>query len=119
MAARVSRLVHNFTSSRVSDTIVMDKLHELRKLSPALFNLLRGYAALSPTRFLVFPFDLAFDIVHDFLLTDLLLNPLFMTYPPSQQYQATFWKWALNSLENYIGDSEVCILIRIRPYDIH
>lgn len=53
-----------------------------------------------------------FDIVHDFLMDDILLNPLFTMYPPSTQYQVVFWKWALNHLERMI-DSEVCSLVSL------
>ena len=74
----------------------MDKLHELPFV---LLNLLRGYATLSSTRSLLFPSSLEFHIVHDFLLNDVLLNELFVTFPPSAQYQVRFWKWALYNLE--------------------
>ena len=74
-------------------------IEKLKNLPPTLVELVRGYAALAPVRFLVFPSGVDFDVVHDSLLNDLLFNPLFTKYPPSVQYQAVFWKWALGHLE--------------------
>ncbi|GLB43496.1 putative lysine methyltransferase [Lyophyllum shimeji] len=52
-----------------------------------------------------------FDIlpVHAFFLEHILLNPHFLQYPPSDQYQKTFWKWAIYHLENMapIEDFEI------------
>ncbi|KAJ3556707.1 hypothetical protein NM688_g1877 [Phlebia brevispora] len=84
----------------------LDFIKRLSDTQPILVNVLRGYAALAPTRSLSFPAELTFEVVHSFLLNDILLNPLFTTYPPSPQYQVVFWKWALNNLEKLI-DSEV------------
>ena len=64
----------------------------------ALLDLLRGYATLCPVRLLVFPSHLPFAVVHDFLLRDLILNEPFVSYPPGAEYQARFWKWALDHL---------------------
>ncbi len=67
--------------------------------SPPLLDILRGYASLSPPRYLQLPRCIEFDDLHHFFLNDLLLNPHFNVHPPSAQYQAVFWKWALQQLE--------------------
>lgn len=87
-------------------------IEKLKILPPTLVELVRGYAALAPVRALPFPSDVDFDVVHDFLLNDLLLNPLFTKYPPSVQYQAVFWKWALDRLEK-MTTSEVSRLTSV------
>ena len=74
-------------------------MDRLNKLPPALVELLRGYATVSPTRLLEFPTHLSIEVVHEFLLNDLLHNAHFALYAPSVQYQTQFWKWALRNLE--------------------
>jgi protein-lysine N-methyltransferase EEF2KMT len=66
-------------------------------------NLLHGYSALQSTSLLQFPSQLPFEAVHDFLLHSILLNPHFKAYPPSDQYQYIFWKWAIHHLEAMSG----------------
>ncbi|KAH9949381.1 hypothetical protein B0H21DRAFT_131633 [Amylocystis lapponica] len=72
-----------------------------------LFKLLRGFAALVPPRMLDFPSNVPFTAVHNLLLDAILLNPHFEAYPPSREYQATFWKWAIRELEAVAID-EAC-----------
>ncbi|KAI0684765.1 putative methyltransferase-domain-containing protein [Cytidiella melzeri] len=72
---------------------------DCRNLPESLYEILRGYAVLCPPRHLRFPADLAFAQVHDFFLSRLLLNPHFIEYPPSSEYQRVFWKWAVSNLE--------------------
>ena len=72
----------------------------LDTIPTALILLLRGYAALTPPRYLHFPSGLGFKTVHDFLFNDILNNPLFLSYPPVGQYQNKFWTWALAHLES-------------------
>jgi hypothetical protein len=76
----------------------------MAQLPKDLFELLRGYSALVPVKFLFFPFNLPFFLVHDFLLNEILLEPHFGVYPPSKEYQYTFWKWAICNLEQMISD---------------
>ncbi|KAM5532252.1 hypothetical protein V8D89_014091 [Ganoderma adspersum] len=63
-----------------------------------LFNVLRAYATLQSPKAIERP-GASFSTVHDFLLHHLLLKPHFVDYPPSKQYQITFWKWAIEWLE--------------------
>lgn len=70
----------------------------------ALFSLLQAYSALKHPRFLSFPSHLSFLQVHDFVLTCILLDPHMLQYPPSHTYQFSFWKWAIEQLENLLGD---------------
>ncbi|KAI0937170.1 hypothetical protein AcV5_005131 [Taiwanofungus camphoratus] len=67
--------------------------------SAHLFYILRGYAALSPPKLLTVPSRLPFTELHDFLLNLVLFNSHLQVYPPSQQYQISFWKWAIQQLE--------------------
>ena len=71
-----------------------------KDLPPALIDLLRGYATLHSPRFLRFPIELSFAQIHGFLLNVVLTNPYFATYPPAEQYQQQFWKWAIGHLES-------------------
>ena len=64
-----------------------------------LFELLRGYSALVPVKYLTFPSHLRVIDVHNFLVENILLNEHFVTYPASPGYQHSFWKWAIYHLE--------------------
>ena len=72
-------------------------------LPDPLFNVLRAYATLQPPRSVRKP-DVSFSRTHEFLLKDLLLNPHFQEYPPSRQYQLSFWKWAIDWLEELMSE---------------
>ena len=76
---------------------------DLASLPDPLFAILQGYASLIATRFLPDISNTSFDEAHDFLLNWLLLNPQFQAYPPSKQYQASFWKWAIGKLEELLA----------------
>lgn len=104
------------SSPLLSTTMSLDFVERLSQQHSVLLDLLRGYAALSPVRFLEFPSHMAFDIVHNFLMDDILLNPQFTMYSPSIQYQTVFWKWALYNLE-MMADSEV--FFSCSPWRIH
>ncbi|KAG6846041.1 hypothetical protein H0H87_006405 [Tephrocybe sp. NHM501043] len=65
-----------------------------------LFDILRAYASLAPLKKIAWPINLSFDVVHGFLLETVLLSSHLMQYPPAEQYQATFWKWAIQHLES-------------------
>ncbi|KAG5732137.1 Protein FAM86B1 [Termitomyces sp. T112] len=60
-----------------------------------------------PLRGVTFPDHLGFSVVHDFLLENILSNPHFLQYSPSEQYQLTFWKWAIRNLENMTKNEDV------------
>lgn len=74
-----------------------------------LHNILRAYSALVPPKALVFPSNLPFTAVHDFILHSILLSRHLQRYPPSINYQLQFWKWVIYNLEEMIGD-EVSLL---------
>ncbi|KIM88688.1 hypothetical protein PILCRDRAFT_2883 [Piloderma croceum F 1598] len=77
-----------------------------------LFDILLGYSALIIPRHMHFPFQLSFNDVHDFLVKTVLLGhdlPHLKAYPPSNEYQYTFWKWAIHGLEDMLAD-EACII---------
>ena len=71
-----------------------------------LFHVLRAYAILQPPRSISKP-NTSFSILHDFVLHHILHNPHFQQYPPSKQYQLSFWKWAIEWLESLISE-EAC-----------
>ena len=75
-----------------------------------LFDVLRAYATLKSPRHIQKP-DVSFASAHQFLLEKVLLNAHFKEYPPSTQYQLSFWKWAIDWLENLI-DGEACSTIK-------
>lgn len=73
---------------------------DLAGLPRPLVEILRGYATLAHPRCLKFPVDLPFGQIHPFLLDAMLTSPYFTEYPPAQQYQQQFWKWAITKLES-------------------
>ncbi|KAF8204421.1 hypothetical protein K438DRAFT_1716134 [Mycena galopus ATCC 62051] len=81
---------------------------------PDLFPILRGYASLvSPNR-LRFPTHLRTQVIHDFLVEHILLNVHFQKYPPSPEYQKSFWKWIISQLEcTDVAQSETEVDARI------
>jgi hypothetical protein len=67
-----------------------------------LFDILLGYFALVPPRILSFPLHLPFNVIHNFFVESVLLGnnlPHPKAYLPSNAYQYTFWKWAIQHLE--------------------
>jgi hypothetical protein len=81
------------------------------RLHRDLFELLRCYTALVPSKFLTYPSRLRVVDVHDFLLNNILFNKQLAAYPPSDRYQQSFWKWAIYHLEEAINKaSEVRII---------
>ncbi|KAH7886195.1 putative methyltransferase-domain-containing protein [Phlebopus sp. FC_14] len=71
-----------------------------------LSSILQAYSALAPTKSITIPETLSFTKVHGFLLDKILLNRHLRDYPPSEQYQHKFWKWALGTLEYMSKDDE-------------
>ncbi|KIP11780.1 hypothetical protein PHLGIDRAFT_63116 [Phlebiopsis gigantea 11061_1 CR5-6] len=84
---------------------------DLASLPPPLVELLRGYATLTAFRYIKFPVDLSFGQVHSFLLDAILTNPYFTKYPPAQQYQQQFWKWAISNLDTISSPLETMLVI--------
>ncbi|CAL1694583.1 unnamed protein product [Somion occarium] len=80
-------------------------LESIISLPPSLLNILGAFASLTPTKYIVFPQDLTFAEIHNFLLKFILLNSHFQQYPPASQYQTSFWKSAVEHVEA-ITDSE-------------
>ncbi|KAF8079091.1 putative methyltransferase-domain-containing protein [Lyophyllum atratum] len=76
-------------------------------LGRELFDVLRAFASLVPPSKICFPKNLSPLIVHAFFLEQILLDPHFVQYPPSEQYQKIFWKWAIHHLEN-MPPTEAC-----------
>ena len=74
----------------------------------SFMDLVAGFACNSPTKFLTFPLDHPAPGVQQFLLDHILLDPHFVDYPASKQYQTLFWKWVIKHLEDALTqDTEV------------
>ncbi|KAJ6601329.1 hypothetical protein DFH09DRAFT_969966 [Mycena vulgaris] len=85
-------------------------------MHPDLFQTLRGYASLIPANHLQFPSHLQAHDIHDFLVDHILTSAHFQAYPPSKQYQKSFWKWIIPHLEKKMSadpDSELEVDSRI------
>lgn len=69
-------------------------------------NLVQQYALLTPIAHLQSQsaFPETFNRVHDVLLNNILLDPHLRAYPPAPEYQLRFWKWAIQKLEDLVGD---------------
>ncbi|KAJ6623162.1 putative methyltransferase-domain-containing protein [Mycena sp. CBHHK59/15] len=74
-----------------------DPIHE------DLFQMLRGYSSLILPNHLHFPSHLQAQSIHDFLVNHVLMSAHFQLYPPSDEYQKSFWKWVIPRLENRIA----------------
>lgn len=79
-------------------------------LEPEVFSILRGFYSLVPPHSMDFPAQLSASILHEFLLSTILFNQHFRQYPPSVQYQRTFWKRAIYHLEHMTPD-EACTFV--------
>ncbi|EAU92324.2 hypothetical protein CC1G_00543 [Coprinopsis cinerea okayama7 len=64
-----------------------------------LFEVVRQYACLSPVNAISLPKDISNTVLQDFLVKELLEDQHLKVYPPSQQYQRTFWKKIVAHLE--------------------
>ncbi|KAJ7492140.1 hypothetical protein FB451DRAFT_518234 [Mycena latifolia] len=85
---------------------------------PDLFQILRGYAALIPPHHLQFPFHLEAHAIHDFLVAHILTSAHFKAYPPSKQYQKSFWKWIIPLIEKQMAaDPDSELEVDSRVYD--
>ncbi|KAF5392400.1 hypothetical protein D9757_002298 [Collybiopsis confluens] len=69
------------------------------KIHRDLFDLLQDYVSLTPARLIKFPSHVPFPEINSGLVHHILLNPVFQTYPPSKQYQRSFWKFTISHLE--------------------
>ena len=72
-----------------------------------LSSILFSYSALAPVKDLPFPSNVPFNVAHELFLNKLLLNHHLKQYPPSESYQQSFWKWALERLEGLPRNDEV------------
>lgn len=82
-------------------------------MDPQLFALRGDFFALVPTNKLKFPEKMSLSQLNSFFVDDILLDCHFQKYPPSDQYQIGFWKWAIQHLEElarHIPEDEVCFL---------
>lgn len=68
-----------------------------------LFDILRAYATLQSPKAMK-RISAPFGVLHDFLLNHILLNAHLREFPPSKQYQVSFWKWAIDWLEQLASD---------------
>ncbi|KAJ4485676.1 putative methyltransferase-domain-containing protein [Lentinula aciculospora] len=66
------------------------------------FALLQDYASLAPTRFVSIPSNVSFAEINRCLLDLIVLNSHFEKYPPSKQYQRSFWKIIIGQLEDLL-----------------
>ncbi|KAN0100241.1 putative methyltransferase domain containing protein [Tylopilus felleus] len=71
-----------------------------------LSSILFSYSALAPVKDLPFPSNVPFNVAHELFLNKLLLNHHLKQYPPSESYQQSFWKWALERLEGLPRNDE-------------
>jgi hypothetical protein len=82
-------------------------------LEPELFELLRGFYSLAPPHNMTFPVHMVPSTLHAFFLGFILSNSRLQQYPPSIQYQKTFWRWAIHHLEHMTTD-EACTFVCAR-----
>ncbi|KAJ7940485.1 hypothetical protein B0H13DRAFT_14257 [Mycena leptocephala] len=87
-------------------------------IHPDLFQILQGYASLTPPNYLRYPSHLHTQVIHDFLVDHILLNAHFQTYPRSKDYQKSFWKWIIPRLETKSVDSEL-VEVDSRIYELY
>ncbi|KAI0778766.1 putative methyltransferase-domain-containing protein [Trametes elegans] len=87
-------------------------------LPNTLFYVLRGYATLQAPK-TIEKADVLFFALHGFLLDHILVNRHFQAYPPSKQYQVSFWKWAIEWLEQAASDEARRDEIDERIYTYH
>ncbi|KAH9849275.1 hypothetical protein C2E23DRAFT_870795 [Lenzites betulinus] len=78
-------------------------------LSNPLFDVLRAYGTLQPPKS-IRKEDITFNPLHSFLLDHILLSHHFEAFPPSKQYQSSFWRWAIDWLEELVADEARHIL---------
>lgn len=83
-------------------------MHEY-EVEEILVKVLQYFSTLQSPKSLRIPLHLSFSRAHDFFLNRILLAPHFERYPPSKDYQYTFWKWAIHFLEN-LPRGEACTL---------
>lgn len=90
-----------FRQGKLSEGADMVLLH------PRLFILWRSFGALNGPKGLALPSntELSFDELHDFLVV-LAQDEHFKEYPPSNQFQRIWWKWAVLSLEERLSENE-------------
>ncbi|GAV98902.1 Protein FAM86B1 [Lentinula edodes] len=67
-----------------------------------MFTVFRDYASLVPARFIQIPPNVPFAEINRCLVELLILNPHFQKYPPSKQYQRSFWKIIIGQLEDIL-----------------
>ena len=85
-------------------------------------QLLHPFFALTPPSALKFPSNYSPTEINDFLVNSILRNPHFQQYPPSDQYQRRFWKWAIETLEQLARGcygQEACLCRARNLWDSH
>jgi hypothetical protein len=87
-------------------------------MDPQLFALRLDFFGLVPTNKLKFPGQVSLSRMNGFFVNDILLDSHSQTYPPSDQYQIGFWKWAIRHLEElsrHSSEDEVCLTAQSCP----
>ena len=85
-------------------------------------QLLRPFFALTPPSALKLPANYSPTEINDFLVNSILQNSHFQRYPPADQYQRRFWKWAIETLEQLARGSdgqEACLCRACNPENSH
>ena len=83
----------------------------------ALHDILRRYSCLAPLRSFSLPQDVPRQILQDFLVKNVLNNELLAKYPPSVDYQRSFWKNVVSHLETDYDKASEQSLVR-SPYNL-
>lgn len=74
-----------------------------------LFALIQAYASLAPLSNLKWPDELGSEKIQQALIKHLILSRHFKTYPPSDAYQWSFWKWIIQQIEEHNEEVEEVI----------
>ena len=85
----------------------------LSYMDSQLFALLHGVSSLTPLNALRFPSRPSAVQINNFLVNNVLLNQHFQQFPPSNQYQKRFWKWAITHLDiasRKCNTEEACLI---------
>ncbi|PFH52345.1 hypothetical protein AMATHDRAFT_140300 [Amanita thiersii Skay4041] len=82
----------------------------------SLFEIFRGYSSLVAPRFFNIPSRINLSQLQDFFLHSLLTHPHLQQFPPSNQYQKVFWKWAIQVMESFLLNEDEEIDSRFYDY---
>ena len=83
------------SSGRVSTLTCQSSL--MSKMNPGQLSILRVFGAIQPPH--VYCTDIVLSSIQEFLIENIIENPHFVKYPPSNAYQRSFWKWVVTKIE--------------------